>query len=1227
MTGSTIGSHVTISVTVGSPGYASPLTILPVTFSGTPPNPPTISGGFVGPTAGVGVYSDLANATIINQGFIYGASAQPNTTIAAANGVDVFGGGTLFNEGNIGGGSATIGPAAGVSLASSTLFNESTAAIRGGFYGGAGVVATASYILNAGEITGGFESNSTTAGVGVILSSSTLINTGSIFGSAPGLGAVRLYTDSTMVNSGRISGPASAWAVYVASGSVTNTADGVINPSQSAGQGVELKSGATLVNEGFIGLPPNYATVGTAGGIGVLVSSGALLTNTGTIDGIGSATTLAGGTGVVVVGDSFTNNGLIVGGPGYGAPLGSSGFDVTPGLGGTGLSLDGGSVTNDGSIAGGQAFGPGTAGAIGGPGVLVIAGTLTNNANISGGGNPNRQGPLGGPGVYLQSGSVINNGTISGGPQAGALGVGAEISSGSLTNNGILSGSTGVEVVPGGAGGIFIDNTGQIAGFNGDGVSLGAAAIVVNSGMISGPTIAVAMSAGGSLTNTSTGTLVGGAAGVTTGIYGVTASAAATVVNLGKITLGYRYGTGVDLSGGGTVVNGSPTDKTASIAGGFNGFGIAVTGGSLANYGVVTTGGFTPGAQTAGVLLVASSGTNAGTIVGGIGTTGHGAVDAGTGHVGYAGGAGVILTNSTLTNSGTAIGGGGGGGGYGVYGGASAPGGPGGLGALLNSGMLVNIGRLVGGAGGPGGAHGINSQVIPNSPPGPGGGGVSVTAGLLINSGTAAGAASTGGGVPGGYGAAVSGGTLINSGLVAGGAGLAGFEGVIGGVGLAGGIGGTGLIQSGGTVRNTGSIVGGSGTYDVAGGTGVSLTGGSFSNSGLIQGGNAGGGGFGSYPGGTALYLTGATATNAGTIIGGAEGVGTVATGGAPGAAVVFGAAAATLIVDPGAVFSGKVAGNSGVSDALVLGAGFGPGTLEMGSTFSSLSVLDFSPGSDWTLRGGLGPLASGEAIDGLAFGDTIVVEGFIETGYTFVSGVGLELSGTIDPTLAIAGDFSNTDFKVTTSGGDTRVSLACYVAGTRIATPRGKIAIEDLVAGDLVLNSDNEAVPVRWIGHRRIDCRRHPRPESVWPVRVSAGAFAPGCPERDLLMSPDHAVFVDDVMMPIKVLINGTTVARVPVDTVTYYHVELPQHDAILAEGLAAESYLDTGDRGQFANGGEVIRLLPDFSGGGPGIAALWEAYGFAPLVVCGPVVETVRARLQGRVEEAEIGRGRVRA
>ncbi len=69
-----------------------------------------------------------------------------------------------------------------------------------------------------------------------------------------------------------------------------------------------------------------------------------------------------------------------------------------------------------------------------------------------------------------------------------------------------------------------------------------------------------------------------------------------------------------------------------------------------------------------------------------------------------------------------------------------------------------------------------------------------------------------------------------------------------------------------------------------------------------------------------------------------------------------------------------------------------------------------------------------------------------------------------------------------------------------------------------------------------------------------------------------------------------------------TYYHVELPAHGVLLAEGLPAESYLDTGDRTNFANGGGPIALHPDFA------SRVWEAEGCAPLVVTGPVLDATR-------------------
>ena len=189
---------------------------------------------------------------------------------------------------------------------------------------------------------------------------------------------------------------------------------------------------------------------------------------------------------------------------------------------------------------------------------------------------------------------------------------------------------------------------------------------------------------------------------------------------------------------------------------------------------------------------------------------------------------------------------------------------------------------------------------------------------------------------------------------------------------------------------------------------------------------------------------------------------------------------------------------------------------------------------------------------------------------------------------------------------------VTCFAEGTRIATPSGLIAVERLSPGDVVLiAAGQDHATVRWIGYRRVDCARHPRPENVWPICVRAGAFGARKPKRDLFLSPDHAVFVDGVLIPVKYLINDTSVARVPIEHVVYYNVEVPQHSILLAEGLPVESYLDISDRSDFLNSDGPVTLYPDFA------SRIWEAAGYAPLLVTGAKLDAIRRSVNARAEQ----------
>lgn len=531
--------------------------------------------------------------------------------------------------------------------------------------------------------------------------------------------------------------------------------------------------------------------------------------------------------------------------------------------------------------------------------------------------------------------------------------------------------------------------------------------------------------------------------------------------------------------------------------------------------------------------------------------------------------------------------------------------------------QLIDLGLIDGGAGAPGSFGVINilgATLAPGIPGGTGGDGVNIQS----------------------TGAAVSVGT---AGIINGGAGGSGGQVVLSTLDIAtnGGNGGIGLYDVAGGINfsNAGVITGGAGgngggigllSLLAKGGNGgngadaIDIKNGYFDNTGVVTGGAGGNGGVGLVGllsadgaggnGGAGLYIDGGTLINNGTISGGGGGTGS--TTGQVGAAIVFGPDASTFVVGATSGVAGSIVGSG--NDVLQLAGSSAVTLAGIGSTITGFSTIVFDPGASRIIAGYTAGLGSGQMIYGFTSADTIVLDNVSETSATLGSnGITLGDAAGNSDTINLAGNFGSIgSFSFVTAGNNTTISLnsgaPCFAAGTRILTARGQIAVEALVVGDCAVLAQGGTAPITWIGQRAVDLTRHARPELVRPIAIEPDAFANAVPHRRLLVSPDHALCFDGHLIPAKALLNGTSIRQIKQDTITYYHVELANHAVIYAEGVPAESYLETGNRGAFDNGGVALSLHPQFA------QSQRESLACLPFAESGAVVEQVRAHCLAR-------------
>lgn len=164
-------------------------------------------------------------------------------------------------------------------------------------------------------------------------------------------------------------------------------------------------------------------------------------------------------------------------------------------------------------------------------------------------------------------------------------------------------------------------------------------------------------------------------------------------------------------------------------------------------------------------------------------------------------------------------------------------------------------------------------------------------------------------------------------------------------------------------------------------------------------------------------------------------------------------------------------------------------------------------------------------------------------------------------------------------------VQVVCFVAGTRIATPNGTVPVEALKQGHQVLCADNRVCPVLWVGEKRLLGAGR-----AAPVVFEAGSIGN---DRDLAVSQNHRIMLaspfaelffgeNEVFVPAKALINGTSIYTRIQPQVSYHHILLSDHEVLLAEGATCESlFLGDVARGRIglAAHNEVAQFFPELA------------------------------------------------
>lgn len=149
---------------------------------------------------------------------------------------------------------------------------------------------------------------------------------------------------------------------------------------------------------------------------------------------------------------------------------------------------------------------------------------------------------------------------------------------------------------------------------------------------------------------------------------------------------------------------------------------------------------------------------------------------------------------------------------------------------------------------------------------------------------------------------------------------------------------------------------------------------------------------------------------------------------------------------------------------------------------------------------------------------------------------------------------------------GDPPPIIICFADGTIIDTEVGPRPVESILVGDRVKTVDHGNQSVRWIGQRKLEPSELSEHPNLLPIEFQAGSMGFNLPWKDLVVSPQHRLRVNDwraeylfgcseVLVPAKAFLNSPGVRILKEWTGSYFHLLFDCHELIWSNGLISES------------------------------------------------------------------------